>query len=208
MKWNGNAWACAADSNSTYTAGTGLDLGGGELSLEESYRLPQNCASGEAAIRNTAAGGGAATWACEQFANADQACSGGQFARGVTALGVLSCGAPPSSGGVSGNIGEVGNVPLAGQTDVITSSLPSGTYLLLASVEIFNVDNSSESSAYCSMPGWLTFKRHSLPPSDAASISMASVLESHPGGDVTLECTEDDANVDVSHASLTALKVG
>ena len=99
MKWNGSAWACAADSNSTYTAGTGLDLAsGGEFSVEESYGLPQTCASGEAATRNPATGGGAPTWICAQFATADQACTSGQFASGVTAVGTLSCAAPSSPG--------------------------------------------------------------------------------------------------------------
>jgi len=99
VKWNGSAWACADDSNSTYTAGPGLDLSsGGEFSVEESYRLPQTCASGEAATRNPAIGGGSPTWICDQFATADQACATGQFAKEITALGTLGCAAPPAGG--------------------------------------------------------------------------------------------------------------
>lgn len=33
IKWNGSTWACAADSNNTYTAGTGLALSSGAFSL-------------------------------------------------------------------------------------------------------------------------------------------------------------------------------
>jgi hypothetical protein len=96
VKWDGSAWNCAADDNSTYTAGTGLDLNGGEFSVQEPYRLPQGgCGGGEAVTRNTAVGGGAATWTCDQFALADQACPSGQFAKGVAAIGTLSCAAPP-----------------------------------------------------------------------------------------------------------------
>ena len=34
-KWNGTAWACAADANTTYTAGAGLDLTGTVFSLAD-----------------------------------------------------------------------------------------------------------------------------------------------------------------------------
>src|SRR5436190_11580816 len=92
VKWNGSAWICGADDNSTYTAGAGLDLNGSEFSVKESYRLPQDgCGSGDAVTRNTAVGGGAATWTCGQFAQANQACASGQFAKGVTAIGTLDC---------------------------------------------------------------------------------------------------------------------
>jgi hypothetical protein len=100
VKWDGTAWNCAADDNSTYTAGTGLDLSGSEFSVQEPYRLPQNgCGGGESVTRNTSIGGGAATWTCDQFALADQACPNGQFAMGVHAIGTLDCSAPPAPPG-------------------------------------------------------------------------------------------------------------
>jgi hypothetical protein len=69
VKWDGTVWNCAADENSTYTAGTGLDLNGSEFSVQEPFRLPQDgCGGGEAVTRNPAVGGGAATWICDQFA--------------------------------------------------------------------------------------------------------------------------------------------
>gem|GEM_PF-2016531 len=34
IKWNGSAWACAADNSNTYIAGSGLWLGGGAFSLD------------------------------------------------------------------------------------------------------------------------------------------------------------------------------
>ncbi len=46
-KWNGAAWACAADSNTTYTAGANLTLSGNAFAL--STPLPPSTISGTAA---------------------------------------------------------------------------------------------------------------------------------------------------------------
>ena len=49
--WSGTntAWACGSDNNTTYSNGTGLDLSSGNaFSVSPPYRLPQNCASGQA----------------------------------------------------------------------------------------------------------------------------------------------------------------
>ncbi len=52
VKWNGSAWVCASDNDTTYTAGTGLTLSGGAFSLAASYQLPQTCANGQIASWN------------------------------------------------------------------------------------------------------------------------------------------------------------
>lgn len=49
---------CADDTDTTYTAGTGLDLSGTTLSVEGGYRLPQTCTVGQVAKK--VAGG----WEC------------------------------------------------------------------------------------------------------------------------------------------------
>jgi hypothetical protein len=51
---------CEADSDTTYSAGTGLDLAGTQFSLEASHRLPQGCAVGQIAAWN------GSVWICEQ----------------------------------------------------------------------------------------------------------------------------------------------
>ena len=216
VKWNGSAWACADDSNSTYSAGTGLDLSsGGEFSVEEAYRLPQTCASGEAATRNPASGGGAATWICDQYATADQACTSGQFAKGITGVGALSCAAPPAGGGGQASTAVVGAMTLGGTQTVITKALPAGKYLLFATVDLVNNDNDSPSTALCSLPSG----SGSGPASDRATqttipggviaygtLSVTSAI-THAGGNVVLACQEVDADVDIGAASLIALEV-
>jgi len=48
-KWSGSAWACAADNDTTYTAGTGLTLTGNQFSVNTSViqaRVTGTCGSG------------------------------------------------------------------------------------------------------------------------------------------------------------------
>ena len=46
-KWSGSEWSCADDDDTTYSAGTALDLTGTTFGLEPGYRLPQSCDPGE-----------------------------------------------------------------------------------------------------------------------------------------------------------------
>lgn len=212
LKWSGSAWACAADSNSTYTAGAGLDLNGSEFSVEESYRLPQNCASGEAATRNTATGGGAATWTCGQFANANQACATDQFAKGVTAVGALDCAAPASSAGSQAFSTTTNGVVLAGRTSVLSKALPPGSYVVYASVELVNRDLDSTSWGSCDLshPGGSIYSTGTHIVDDIADYDSLSLTGAyvHGNGAILLACTEAQANVDVERATLVAIKVG
>ena len=61
VKWDSTAteWQCANDDNTTYAAGTGLDLGGTTFSVEKAYRLPQGCDDGDLAAFD-----GTDTWEC------------------------------------------------------------------------------------------------------------------------------------------------
>lgn len=93
-KWNGSAWQCQPDSNSTYAAGTGLVLSGTQFSLSNVYQLPQTCSNNQLTRWNNGA------WECQpayssgtglnlsgsQFSLANsyiipQTCSNGQLAR-------------------------------------------------------------------------------------------------------------------------------
>ncbi|MCO5178200.1 MAG: hypothetical protein M9890_14690 [Thermomicrobiales bacterium] len=57
--WTGSVWKCVNDANSTYQAGTGLDLSGTTFSVEPTYRMPQGCNSGQVAKWNGSA------WTCQ-----------------------------------------------------------------------------------------------------------------------------------------------
>lgn len=65
--WSGTntAWACGSDNDTTYSNGTGLDLSSGNaFSVSPPYRLPQNCASGQAPQST-----GNNTWTCGSSVN-------------------------------------------------------------------------------------------------------------------------------------------
>jgi hypothetical protein len=101
-KWDGSAWQCADDNNSTYSNGTGLDLSGNTFSINPSYRLPQNCGSGQVAKSDGSNGWGCAddnSYSGKDFALSNQDCGSGQFSSGVDTSGHLKCATPSSSGG-------------------------------------------------------------------------------------------------------------
>ena len=104
---------------------------------------------------------------------------------------------------------HVGTMELGGTATVISKQLPPGNYLLFASVELVNRDQGF-SIGRCSIPGYATDNHVvTYEPSfvrGADSLSLASAIY-HPGGTVDLTCTEDEADIDVQTATLTAIKV-
>jgi hypothetical protein len=109
VKWDGSSWACAADSNSTYAAGTGLDLTGSEFSIEPGYRIP------------------------------GKACStSGQFATGFDGSGNIQCAAPPSASAVQvfasleSPESGIGIPSDTANHDVVSLNVPAGTYSITA----------------------------------------------------------------------------
>jgi hypothetical protein len=184
LKWNSStsAWGCSADSNSTYTAGEGLQLTGSEFSIHPDYRIPNKTCT-----------------------------TSGHFATGFDDEGDIQCAAPPAPVGVEGFSATVANVAVAGETNVISKALPAGTYLLFASVELENKDTDSSSFGQCRIPGYLSEgywldEATGGSVSRTESISMASAI-THPGGPVVLMCEELTADVDVSQATLNAIRL-
>jgi len=170
----------------TYTAGIGIDLN--EVGSERSFEIDE-----EYLTKNT------------------PDCSAGQFATGFGPTGTIQCEAPPTAQGVQGFSTTVGFVILAGETTVISKTLPAGTYLLFASVELQNEDNDSTSNGECSMPGYRAQlirlnESSGFEPGFTESISMTSAI-THPGGPVVLTCEERSADVNVFQATLSAIKL-
>lgn len=186
LKWDGSAWACATDNDTQYSAGTGLEQSGTQFSIAPDYR-----------VKNT------------------PDCDSGEFATGFGSSGDVQCAAPPSAAGVQAYSARSGYFALGGEdTTVLSKSLPAGTYLLVASVELTNRDSVSQggfSIGSCSMPGYTTgsnvVRAQASQVTGSASLSLSSVI-AHPGGAVELKCSEEEADIDVLNATLTAIKVG
>ena len=79
-------FADGVDNDTTYTAGTGLTLSGGQFSLSTAYRLPQSCAYGQLPKWNGSA------WAC-----ADDSI-------GIGDITAINAGTGLSGGGTSGDV--------------------------------------------------------------------------------------------------------
>jgi hypothetical protein len=186
-KWNlaTSKWTCGIDNDTTYSAdGTTLELGSGNVfGIDPAYRV----------LNGTS-------------------CASGAFANGINSSGLITCGTP-ATGGVHAYSAHVGATILAGETTVISKTVPAGTYLLLASVELQNQDSASAggfSIGSCSIPGYSTSQNvvraepsHVL---GSVSLSLSSVVQ-HAGGAIELKCHELEADVDVFNATLTAVKV-
>jgi hypothetical protein len=114
-KWNGSAWICGVDNDTTYTAGTGLDLSAANaFSIEPAYR-----------VKNT------------------PDCSSGQFATGFDGDGNVQCQSPAAQAlpWVQASF-EGGSIPDDGALHVFASvGVTPGTYLVVAKGAITSEEN-------------------------------------------------------------------
>lgn len=148
-KWNGSLWACAPDNDTTYTAGTGLQLGGSanEFSVLDSYRMPQSCTASAVPKWDATASG----WACGtdndttydggDFALSNQSCPTGHLVQGINHLGGLNC---PRDSGASPYVAQAKDtlfIAPAGVRAAMRVTVPPGIYLIWAKLDIFpNLD--------------------------------------------------------------------
>jgi hypothetical protein len=197
-KWSSSTsrWICAADNNTAYAAGTGLDLSSNTFSIDDDYR-----------VKNT------------------PDCDAGTFATGFTGSGTIECAAPPAASGLQAYAAQRATpLLLAGEMTVISKSVPAGTYVVFASAELYSEDDNDTSMGYCSIPGYVTsggdlwggaVLGHELDDDDTdldtgntESLSLTSTVTLASPGAIELKCKETEADVDLSRAALVALKVG
>jgi hypothetical protein len=128
-KWNGTAWVCGIDNDTTYSAGTGLDLSAGnELSIEPDYQLPGKSCS-----------------------------TAGQFARGFNSTGDIQCAAPSATAGAE--VWQKVNpaypaltvvaLPKGEGVDVVIMPLPAGTFLITAVARVSDNGGDDEVHVNC-----------------------------------------------------------
>ena len=106
VKWKDGAWGCASDSDSTATAGTGLEATGNAFSIQPAYR-----------VRNA------------------PDCASGQFAVGFDAEGAIQCATPPSPAATVFASFQAGVVAIPGdntERQVVALTVPAGTYAITA----------------------------------------------------------------------------
>lgn len=109
VKWDGSGWACAADidTDTQYTAGTGLRLDGTQFSIAPRYRVLNN-----------------------------EGCTTGKFVNGIGDTGHIQCATPPQSTGQALSATQASQVglPDGGESSVrhlVNLPLPAGTWVLV-----------------------------------------------------------------------------
>ena len=199
--WDGSGWACADDADTEYTGGTGIDVTGTEIAIEPGDRLPASATTGDSIVKTS---GG--TWAPEQYTRAGEGCTTGQFVTGTSSGGGVACAAPPAADGLPhAYFANVDYFDLGGTETVLSLSVPAGTYLVAATIAFTNLDDDSDSSAKCSIPGRTSDDVDVVEGMRvSASLSMTS---SSTGGTISLTCTEIAADIDIRNATLHAIQV-
>lgn len=193
-EWSGSAWNCGVDSDTTYTAGTGLDLSSGnEFSIEPAYR-----------VKNT------------------PDCSGGQFATGFDSGGGIVCAAP-SAGSIAtfqerqANFLAGDGIPDDGQWHTyVTLPVPASTYFVTGKGSLRQLDDDvgfrPQDAISCRL-GNLPSEYTGFSGADnldiAYGFALAGVVATS-GEALTLQCSaaNDLDLVSVRNATLVALKVG
>jgi hypothetical protein len=202
-EWNGTAWSCGIDDDTTYTAGTGLDLSGGNaFSIEPGYRIPgKSCTTS------------------------------GQFATGFDGDGDISC-QEPSNAGVEvwyktrAIAGTVVVLPKGEGVDLITMPLQAGTYLITAVATVGDRDGTAlgdeevsvrcnlRNGAFADLPvaaGFVEIGEEVFDDGPSGSIAIHGVLSLGTADTVRFTCFSRHGDSDPDQASdvtMTAVKVG
>ncbi len=193
VKWNGSAWVCGSDSNSTYAAGTGLDLSGSTFSIESGYQ-----------VKNTAD------------------CTSGQFATGFDGDGDIQCAAPAAPTVQTFQARQANFVAGDGVPDdsayhtYVTLAVPAGTHLVTGK----GVLEQGDDDVGFRPPDAFGCRIGNLPAEETAffgkdnepdeyGFALTGVVTTS-GEPLTLQCTaaNDLDLISVHHATLAAIKVG
>jgi len=187
--WNDatKTWGCATDQNTTYGAGTGLDLNSNTFSVEPGYRLPQSCAAGQVAKANASG-----TWVCA----ADQVGSS-------TLPGVFYTSYP--------DLTNFGFLPGDGQFHpVLQLVVPPSNYLVHAPVQVDAQDTDAAVVCVLRVGGTQVHASEVEVESPGAGTMVLVAPASLPsGGAILVECNASPDNRGVTvRSAIAALQVG
>lgn len=186
-EWSGTAWACGTDNDTTYAAGTGLDLTGTTFSITPAYRVK----------------------------NAPD-CSSGQFATGFDSSGTIQCATPaPSSNTYVSASNPTTGIPDDGANHDIVSLAPgSGTYFIVAKgtlTSTLNVDDFSAVGCELRVDGSLIdeFRFGSNVTQTVTEIPFALTGAAPVSSGFKLVCYADSGadGIGIEHAKLVGVKL-
>jgi hypothetical protein len=191
-KFNGTAWVCASDDDTTYSSGTGLDLTGTVFSIEPAYR-----------VKN------------------DSDCSSGQFATGFASSGAIECAAPAATSLTAVSDTQTDpdgeGIPDDDTYHTFASVSPAaGTYLVIAEGVVFSEGNVDQfRGVNCSIRNaGTTVDTMRLVDNNLDDEGMfpfaLSAITTLSSGALELACSANDGadGLQLEHAAINALKVG
>lgn len=161
-EWNGSAWVCGIDNDTTYAAGTGLDLSSSNtFSVEPAYQ-----------VKNTTD------------------CPSGQFATGFDVDGDIQCAAPSGAPQSYRAVQAAYTIIVKDDDtfhDVVRLDLPAGKFVLMSSGTIGadTPDGTSDGSCYLTS-GNIVPDAQQFVDDDAESAATGSVVTVSLNGIATL----------------------
>jgi hypothetical protein len=179
LEQTSTGWTCGTDDNTTYAAGTGLDVSPDDVFSLESDNVVIN----------------------------GESCGAGKYVSGIGSDGHVDCTPLPAAGSVKAyHASSTSLVRLAGTMPIVTLDLPAGTYLLSAQVKYQNQDADSGSQIDCWVGNSQVFSGKPVAHAETGTLTINSWVTS-AGGSVAVMCHEHAADVDTFGATLTAIKV-
>jgi len=188
LKWDSSTttWLCAADNDTTYSAGTGLALSGTTFSLDSDYRLPQDCSSGDLVSFDDTDG-----WTCSAAPDGTPKV---YFDAATSDVRVID----------------------GGSAEVVGLDLPAGKYSVSATGQMNGADLDDESTGICYLEGPGSTGSdanayHAIHDTeyDVATIALSGVFTLSTAGHVDVNClafsTDDQA--DAEDFDITAIAV-
>lgn len=178
-----NTWTCANDNDTTYSAGTGIDLSGTSFSVSSGYRLPQGCSDGEFAQWSST------SWSC-----------------GTPPAPNLGAYQSSLVSGFSLSDGD-------GAKTVASVTVPAGNYLVVAKGQIeSNKTVSDFAGTHCEAAGD-HLDLGSIVVNDDGGIEIPFALtgiQSTSGGSISLLCSADNHadGMSVDNARIVAVRIG
>jgi hypothetical protein len=194
-KWNGTAWACAADENRIYEPGTGLELVSLTLfRVDPDYR-----------VKNT------------------PDCPSGQFATGFNGDGEIQCATPSSANAVQVFVGPqspesgIGIPNDSAFHDVVSLNVPAGTYSITAIGNGSQFDQRDWLLDCFLQAGSTTLSQAQVAATteevgggiaEARSMAMASIRTFTGATTLKVACRTDEPGVGAEHFVIQATKFG
>lgn len=98
---------------------------------------------------------------------------------------------------------------IAGRTRVLSKVVPAGTWVVTATVDVYNAGFDDIAVGFCELPGVISSGLYKLPNDSDDSVRTITLVAAivHSGGTIQVDCVELRGNFDAIRATLSGIKV-